>query len=76
MLYRYAGSPAAAGTLDSFSDASAVSAYAQAALKWAVSNGIITGNGSAATLDPKGTASRAQVAVILMRYLESSKTAA
>lgn len=71
MLYRYAGSPAATGSLDSFTDASSASVYAQDALKWAVSSGIISGNGSATTLDPKGTASRAQVAVMLMRYLES-----
>ena len=75
MLYRYAGSPAVTGTLDNFGDASAVSSYAQDAMKWATANGIITGNGSATTLDPKGNASRAQVAVMLMRYLENNKAA-
>lgn len=75
MLYRYAGSPAVTGALDNYSDASSVSAYAQDAMKWATANGIITGNGSATTLDPKGNASRAQVAVMLMRYLENNKAA-
>ncbi len=75
MLYRYAGSPAVTGTLDNFSDASSVSAYAQDAVKWATANGIITGNGNATILDPKGNASRAQVAAMMMRYLENSKTA-
>lgn len=75
MLYRYAGSPAVTGSLSAYSDAASVSVYAQDAMKWATANGIITGNGSATTLDPKGNASRAQVAVMLMRYLENNKAA-
>lgn len=75
MLYRYAGKPASTGTLDSFTDASNVAPYAQEAVKWAVANGIITGNGNATTLDPKGTASRAQVAVMISRYLEKQEAA-
>ena len=67
MLYRYAGSPAADGSLASFTDAGKVSAYAVDAMGWAVSTGLIAGTGSN-TLDPQGSATRAQVATILMRF--------
>jgi uncharacterized repeat protein (TIGR02543 family) len=66
MLYRYAGEPETAGSLSAFPDASSVSAYAQQAMAWAVENGIINGNDG--KLDPKGNATRAQVAAIIMRY--------
>ena len=39
-------------------------------MQWATANGIITGNGSAAVLDPQGNATRAQAAAMIMRYLE------
>ena len=69
MLYRYAGSPAAEGSLTGFADAASVSAWAQDAMEWAVAEGILTGkNGSA--LDPQGTASRAEVATMLMRFVQ------
>ena len=71
MLYRYAGQPATTGTLANFTDAGSVSAYAQLAMQWATANGIITGNGSATTLDPQGNATRAQAAAMIMRYLEN-----
>ncbi|MDO5142849.1 MAG: S-layer homology domain-containing protein, partial [Eubacteriales bacterium] len=67
ILWRYAGSPAAAGKLDRFTDADAVSSYAGAALDWATENGIVTGKGGD-TLDPKGNATRAEVATMLMRF--------
>ena len=70
MLYRYAGQPATTGSLANFTDAGSVSAYAQQAMQWATANGIITGNGSAAVLDPQGNATRAQAAAMIMRYLE------
>jgi hypothetical protein len=66
MLYRYAGSPDATGSLAGFADASSVSAYAKDAMTWAVANGIVTGSNG--NLDPQGNASRAQVAAILQRY--------
>lgn len=72
MLYRYAGSPAASGTLDSFSDAAKAGSYASDALRWAVQQSILTGKGSG-ILDPKGGATRAQVATMLMRFLEMNK---
>ena len=70
MLYRYAGQPATTGSLANFTDAASVSGYAQQAMQWATANGIITGNGSATTLDPQGNATRAQAAAMIMRYLE------
>ena len=68
MLYRYAGSPAVSGGLAGFSDGDAVSDYAAAAMVWAVESGLITGMGDG-TLNPQGSATRAQVAAILMRYI-------
>ena len=75
ILYRYAKfcgkDVSAKADLTQFPDASKVSAYAVDALAWAVENGIISGtlDGGRAYLDPKGAATRAQVAAILMRYL-------
>ena len=66
MLYRYAGSPATEYVLD-YPDTAQVSAYATDAMRWAVENGIINGT-SSGTLDPYGTATRSQMAAILMRY--------
>lgn len=68
MLYRYAGSPAADGSLDSFADAGKVSGYAQNALVWATTNGVMSGKG-AGNLDPAGLATRAEVAQMLYNYL-------
>ena len=72
ILYRYAGSPAAStSALTGFSDQSAVSSYAVTAMQWAVGNGIITGvstNGRT-TLSAKNNATRAQVSVMLHRFL-------
>ena len=69
MLYRYAGSPAVSGSLSGYSDGAAVSDWAKTAMIWAVEGGLITGTGSG--LQPQGTATRAQVATILMRFLET-----
>ena len=69
ILWRYAGSPAASGSLAGYTDAGSVSGYAVDALRWAVSAGIIQGT-SGATLSPQGTATRAQAAAMLQRYLE------
>ena len=59
----------AAASIDGYGDADSVSAYARNALSWAVGNGIISGT-SATTLTPAGSATRAQCAVILMRFVE------
>ena len=60
----------AEGDLSSFTDGSTVSAYAKAAVAWAVENGLIQGVGDN-TIAPKTTANRAQVAAILTRYCEA-----
>ncbi len=66
MLWRNAGSPIAGGDLSRFSDADSVSAYALNAVRWAASNGILSGiNGR---IEPQGTATRAQVAAMVARY--------
>ena len=69
MLWRAAGSQAAEDAdLTGFSDAGAVSSYAEQAMRWAVAAGLIGGTSSGA-LDPAGTATRGQFAVILQRYV-------
>ena len=70
MLYRYAGSPAPGGTGLNFRDSDQIDAYADGAFSWAVEHGIVTGT-DAGTLDPKGTATRAQTAVMLKCFMES-----
>ena len=67
ILYRYTGTPGTSGRLTAFTDADNVSSYAVNAMKWAVGAGIINGSGS--KLDPQGSATRAQVAAMLHRYL-------
>ena len=68
ILYRYAGSPDASGmALKEFADGDSVSAYAVDAVRWAVHEGLISGMENN-TLAPQGTATRAQVAQILMNF--------
>ena len=69
ILYRYAGSPAPAGSLDGFVDAASASDYAVDALRWAVGEGLLTGK-DGGRLDPTGTASRAELAQILARFAQ------
>ncbi|MDO5785648.1 MAG: S-layer homology domain-containing protein [Eubacteriales bacterium] len=68
MLYRYAGSPKTVTDLSKFTDANAISAYAQDAVQWAVSKGIISGN-DLSQLNPKGYLTRAEAASIIVRYV-------
>lgn len=71
ILYRYAGSPDASGMAQKeFADSSSVNAYAADAIRWTVHEGLISGMENN-TLAPQGTATRAQVATILMRFVES-----
>ena len=56
------------GALGSFTDSGAVSAYAVQGMQWAVGAKLLQGSG--AQLMPKGTASRAQFAAILHRFLQ------
>lgn len=72
MLWRYAGSPASAGTLDGFNDRDKIHAWAADALAWAVEQKIVSGRGGG-ILDPIGQATRAEVAAMLMRYCEAVK---
>ena len=71
ILYRYAAmkeqAQGKAGDLTAFADGASVSDWAVDAMAWAVGQGILTGK-SGNTLDPQGTATRAEVATILMRF--------
>ena len=73
LLFRYAQKKgidtSKRGDLSNFPDANKISAYAKEAVSWAVGEGII--NGSDGKLLPQGNATRAQVATILMRYIEN-----
>ena len=75
ILYNYTkqfapGSLTATGSLAGFPEAASVSSWARTEMAWAVGNGLIsgTGSGSVAYLTPQGSATRAQVAAILMRF--------
>ena len=62
---QYLGEETARGVLEQFSDAASVHSWAKDAMEHAVGAGLIQGSGS--KLDPLGTASRAQLAVLLQR---------
>lgn len=74
MLYRYAkmkGYPVSgAVSLSGYKDKGTVSSFAKEAMQWAVGNGIITGKENGTKLDPRGNASRAETATILVRFTE------
>lgn len=72
MLFRFADAVAGENTLLTYDDACDVSEYAVDAIQWAVEQGLVTGMNES-TLNPKGQATRAQFATILMRYCESVK---
>ena len=78
ILYRYAACQgydvSQRADLSGFGDASSISGYAQEALSWAHAQGLVLGfeDGS---LRPQGTASRAQIAAVLMRFLAAVPTA-
>ena len=67
MLWRFAESAASQTDLTAWSDGETVSDWAADAMAWAVETGLITGTGSGA-LAPQGTASRAEMAAILVRF--------
>lgn len=73
MLYRYAKMKgydvSASASLSGYTDASSVSGWATDAMRWAVSAGLINGR-TATTLAPQGNATRAEVASILMRFMQ------
>lgn len=68
MLYRYAGSPAAAAPAAEFPDAGELSPWAADAAAWAVNGGLLTGR-DGGRLEPRGSATRGEVAEILMRFI-------
>jgi len=72
MVWRYAGSPAATDKELHFADAGEAGDFALDSLRWAVENGILNGYGDG-RLGPKGQATRAQAAAMLMRYLRVRK---
>ena len=67
ILYRREGAPEVKQDLSAFVDTDQVSSYARAAMQWAVSEGVIKGDGN--RLNAKGDATRAEIATMLMRYL-------
>ena len=67
ILWRLAGKPVYSASLRSYTDYASVSDYAYDAMSWAVSSGYVKGSG--AKLSPKNNATRAEVAVMLHRYL-------
>ncbi len=70
MLYRYEGTPYAdTSVLETFADGSKVYSYAEEAFAWAIEEGLVNGM-EGNTLQPKSTATRAQIATILSRYLQ------
>ena len=66
--YKQYGTSASAA-LSAFSDAAAVSTYAKAPLSWAVAEKLV--NGTDGKLLPRASATRAQVAAILHRFVEN-----
>lgn len=80
ILFRYANKlkldTSDRGSFDAFADRNSVSNYAKDAISWAVAKGIMSGDkqGSTLYLMPKDNATRAQVASMLMRYIENVLT--
>lgn len=76
ILYRYAAFKGLDMTktadLSKFTDSGKISSWAKPALSWANAEGLVSGKGSG-ILDPLGSATRAEVAAMLMRYCELEK---
>ena len=73
IFYRYADYKgydlAVKGNLDKFKDADKITDYAKTAMQWAVGSGLVKGK-SGNLLDPQGTATRAEIAAMLHRFIE------
>ena len=73
ILYRYAQfkgyNVSKHSTLTEFADADTISDYAKSPMAWAVENNLISGKGNG-ILDPRGKATRAEVATIITRFDE------
>lgn len=74
LMWTYAGSPEAEADLSAFSDAATVNAANQAAVTWAVSQGLLKGTDGA--LDLGSQVTRAQAATLIVRLLEIYQTPA
>ena len=70
ILWRYAEKPETDGSLDLFKDKGEADDWAETALKWAVEHKIMGGKGDG-ILDPAGNATRAEVAAMIMRFVEN-----
>lgn len=68
MLWNYYGSPTVTNTEFNFTDKNKISGFAMDAMRWAVDKGILSGCGNG-RLEPKGLASRAQVAQVLLNSM-------
>ena len=73
IFYRYADYKgydlAVKGNLDKFKDADKITDYAKTAMQWAVGSSLVKGK-SGNLLDPQGTATRAEIAAMLHRFIE------
>ena len=72
ILWRYAGCPEAEADLSGYADAAKVSGYAKEAIEWAVAQGIMQGDGK--KLHPLDSATRAEFACLVMRFLGGGYT--
>ena len=76
IFYRYADYKGykltVTGNLDKFEDADKITDYAKTVMQWAVGNGLIKGKAEN-LLDPQGTATRAEIAAMLHRFVENTK---
>ena len=71
LLWRYAEKPETKGSLEEFKDAGEVASFAEIPMRWAVEKEIIGGK-DGKRLDPYGTASRAEVAAMLERFVKAT----
>jgi hypothetical protein len=71
LLWRFAGEPEATGAAVSFTDSGEISGWAETAMSWAVSAGIITGY-PGGNVNPGGHATRAEAAAMIKRYVEGA----
>lgn len=69
MLWRWEGKPISRESLAEFQDIGEISDYAMPAIRWAVEQNVVSGKGGG-ILDPRGNATRAEVASMLNRYLK------
>jgi 2',3'-cyclic-nucleotide 2'-phosphodiesterase (5'-nucleotidase family)/3',5'-cyclic AMP phosphodiesterase CpdA len=70
ILYRYAAPGQTEGSLAGFADADSVSSWGREAMKWAAATGLFKGDQNG-NLNPQGSATRAEVAAILERFVTS-----